>query len=288
MFIRLGSMIGKAFPCKTFTRSILLASAVAGFAPIAQSPAQAETLNAAYSVRLLGLSLGTAGLVGTVGPSTYRLEASAKLSGLAAAVTKSEGAATASGSISKGRILPATYASASSNSKETRTVRMALNAGNVSAAEITPPAEPWPDRIPITDAQKRGIIDPLSAILMPIANGGPLIGPEACARNIPVYDGVTRFDIPLSYVGTRHVSASGYDGPVVVCSARYRPISGHRPNREATRFMAENKQMEIWMAPLPEARALAPFRISVATMVGTLVIEATRFQTVPSATASTR
>jgi len=280
-------MIGKAFPCKTFTRSIFLASAVAGFAPVAQSPAQAETLNAAYSVRLLGLSLGTAGLIGTVEPGAYRLQASAKLSGLAAAVTKSEGAAVASGVISKGRVLPATYASASSNSKETRTVRMALNAGNVSAAEVTPPAEKFPDSVPITDAQKRGIIDPLSAILMPVASG-PLVGPEACARNIPVYDGVTRFDVPLTYVGIRHVSASGYDGPVAVCAARYRPIAGHRPNREATRFMAENKNMEIWMAPLQEARALAPFRISVGTMVGTLVIEATRFQTGPSATASTR
>jgi len=280
-------MIGKAFPCKALTHSVLIATAVA-LAPVAPSSAQAETLNASYSVRLLGLSLGTAALIGTVNPGAYRLQASAKLSGIAAAVTKSEGAATATGAISKGRILPATYASASSNSKETRTVRMALNAGNVSAEEITPPAEPWPDRIPITEAQKRGIIDPLSAILMPVMTSGPLVGPEACARNIPVFDGVTRFDIPLTYVGTRHVTATGYEGPVAVCAARYRPISGHRPNREATRFMAENKQMEIWMAPLNEARALAPFRISVATMVGNLVIEATRFQTAPSTTASTR
>ena len=281
-------MIGKAFPRTTFAHTALTGFLIVGAMGGAGSAARAETLTAAYSVRLLGLSLGTAGLVGSVEPKAYRLQASAKLSGIAAAVSRSEGAATASGVISKGRILPATYASASSNSKETRTVRMALNAGNVSAAEVAPPADPSVDRVPVTEAQKRGVIDPLSAILMPVATSGPLIGPAACARSIPVYDGVTRFDVPLSYVGTRKVSAIGYDGPVVVCAARYRPVAGHRRDREATRFMAENKQMEVWLAPLEEARALAPFRISVATMIGTLVIEATRFQTSPSSTASTR
>ena len=107
--------------------------------------AKAETLQAAYSVRIIGLTLGTAGLVG-------RIEASAKLAGIASAVTKSEGGATATGSIVRGRVLPATYASASQNSKETRTVRMALNAGNVSGAEIMPPPDPYPDRISVTEA----------------------------------------------------------------------------------------------------------------------------------------
>ncbi|WP_170850288.1 MULTISPECIES: DUF3108 domain-containing protein [unclassified Beijerinckia] len=250
--------------------------------------AQAETLHAAYSVRIIGLTLGTAGLVGTIEQNAYRLEASAKLAGIASALTKSEGGATSTGAIVKGRVLPATYASASQNTKETRTVRMALNAGTVSAAEIVPPADPYPDRIPVTEAQKRGIIDPLSALVMPVSTPGPLVGPQACARTIPIYDGITRFDVPLSYVGTRHMDVAGYSGPVAVCSARYRPISGHRPDREATRFMAENKQMEVWLAPLEEARALAPIRITVATMIGMLVIEATRFQTSPSTTASTR
>ncbi|MBN9080402.1 MAG: hypothetical protein BGP04_19225 [Rhizobiales bacterium 62-17] len=250
--------------------------------------AKAETLQAAYSVRIIGLTLGTAGLVGSIEPNGYRLEASAKLAGIASAVTKSEGGATSTGSIVRGRVLPATYASASQNSKETRTVRMALNAGNVSGAEIMPPPDPYPDRIPVTEAQKRGIIDPLSALIMPVSTPGPLVGPEACARTIPIYDGITRFDVPLSYVGTRRMEIAGYIGPVAVCSARYRPISGHRANREATKFMADNRQMEVWLAPLEEARALAPVRISVATMIGMLVIEATRFQTSPSTTASTR
>ena len=74
--------------------------------------------------------------------------------------------------------------------------------------------------------------------------------PEACNRKIPIFDGYTRFDIDLTYVGERNVKAKGYDGPVVVCAVRYVPISGHRRDRPATKFMAENKDLEVWLAPI--------------------------------------
>ena len=73
----------------------------------------------------------------------------------------------------------------------------------------------------------------------------------------------------------RAVKARGYSGEVAVCSARYKPVSGHRPNRQSTKFMADNKNIEVWLMPIEGARALAPYRISVATMVGSVVIEAT-------------
>jgi UTP:GlnB (protein PII) uridylyltransferase len=67
----------------------------------------------------------------------------------------------------------------------------------------------------------------------------------------------------------------GYEGPVAVCSARYVAVAGHRPDRPATKFMENNKEMEVWLAPVSESRITVPLRISVATMVGTTVIEAT-------------
>ena len=71
--------------------------------------------------------------------------------------------------------------------------------------------------------------------------------------------------------------ANGYNGPVAVCAVRYVPIAGHRPDRPGTKFMAENKSMEIWLAPIELARVLMPYRISVRTMIGTTVIEASQF-----------
>ena len=41
--------------------------------------------------------------------------------------------------------------------------------------------------------------------------------------------------------------------------------------------MAENRDLEIWLAPIEGTRVLAPWRIVVGTQVGRLVIEAERF-----------
>jgi hypothetical protein len=145
---------------------------------LAGAPAAAnETLQVGYSIRLLGLSLGSAGMNAKISQSSYDLEISAQLSGIASIVSKAHGGARSSGSIEQGRVLSRAYATASSNSKETRTVRMALNAGSVRSVELVPPPEPHPDRVPVTDAHKRGIVDPLSALVMPVA-GANLIDPR--------------------------------------------------------------------------------------------------------------
>jgi hypothetical protein len=240
-------------------------------------PAGAESLTAHYSVKLIGLSLGTASITTNVDAASYQVEANAKLTGLATMVSNSRGAATASGLIAQGRVAPNGYATTSSNSKMTRTIRIGMTSGTVRAAEISPPFEERPGRVPIGDGHKRGIIDPLSALVMPVPGSGAVVGPEACNRTIPVFDGWTRFDVTLRYVGTRNVAAKGYQGPVAVCAARYVPVAGHRPDQPGTKFMAENKSMEVWLAPVGASRIVMPWRISVATMVGTTVIEATEF-----------
>ena len=258
---------------KTCIRSAALAAAlIAAAAPCASA---AESLQVGYSIRLLGLSLGTAGLTAKLSPSNYEMEVSAKVAGIATVVTRAEGGARSSGAIEQGRILSRSYATASSNSHETRTVRMALNAGSVRSVEVVPPPQPHADRIPLTESHKRGIVDPLSALVMPVPGRTALIGPAACDRTLPVFDGYTRFDVTLSYAGTKEVRSPAYAGPVAVCKARYKAIAGHRPERKSTNYMENNRQMEVWLMPVENARVLTPYKIMVATQVGQLVIEAT-------------
>jgi hypothetical protein len=47
--------------------------------------------------------------------------------------------------------------------------------------------------------------------------------------------------------------------------------------RPATKFMAENRDMSVWLAPVEGSRLLMPLRISVRTTIGTSVIEANRW-----------
>ena len=130
----------------------------------------------------------------------------------------------------------------------------------------------------MTDANKRNVVDPTSALIMPVPAKQPLVGPAACARTLPIYDGYARFDISLAYVGEREVAIPGYSGPVSVCSARYHPISGHLVNSRSTAFMAENDGIEVWLAPIEHAHVVVPFRVSMPTMTGQLDIEAVDFE----------
>ena len=255
---------------------------------IPSSAAMADGFKARYSVKLIGLSLGSATLEGSVEPDAYQIDATAKLSGVAALVSSSRGAASASGLMAQGRIAPNAYATTSANATMTRTVRMAMAAGNVKASEIAPPFEELPGRVLVTEAHKQKIIDPLSALIMTTPEGGAVIGPAACNRSLPIYDGWARFNVNLTYLGQRQVKVKGYEGPVAVCAARYVAVAGHRPDRAATKYMENNKEMEVWLAPVGASRATVPFRISVATMVGTTVIEATEFQTSPPEKSASR
>lgn len=247
-------------------------------------PAAAASLDARYEISLLGLTLGTANLSGGIEGDAYKLDMVAKLTGLVGSFTGGRGSGVATGTLSGGRLAPATFAVSSASSSESRTVRMALGGGDVSAVAIEPPIDAKPDRVPLKDGHRRNIVDPLSAFLMPVNGKGG--GAAACNRTLPIFDGAARYDIKLSSAGTREVSIEGYNGPVAVCQARYVPIAGHRSQRPSTKFMAENREISTWLAPVAGTNLMVPVRISVKTMVGTAVIEAASFKVDPGVTAS--
>jgi hypothetical protein len=249
--------------------------ALAAFGPGSQAGAQ--TLKVAYDVTLAGLTLGKADLVSTFDGPKYKMQAAVKLSGLAKLLTGGKGAATATGTIVGAQPKPETFAITSRSSDDQRTVRMGLAGGNVEAVEIVPPLEEKPDRVPVREEDKKGVVDPISALLMPAVASGSLTDPANCNRTLPVFDGAARFNVVLSYGSTKKVDVPGYKGPVLVCNARYVPISGHRSQRPATKFMEDNKDMTVWLAPVNGPKLLVPLRVSVRTMIGTSLVEASRW-----------
>jgi hypothetical protein len=250
-------------------------------------PVQAENIRASYNVSIIGLPIGTATAAGAFEPQHYKIDIGVKLTGIAALVSSAKGAATASGAIGRAGVVPATYANTTANSYETRTIRMAMGGGAVRGLDIAPPFFDPIGRVPVTEANKHNVVDPVSALIMNVPAGQPLTGPAACDRTIPVFDGFARFDVRLSYVRTQDVQVKGYSGPVAVCAARYVPIAGHRPEAKATQFMADNRQMEAWLAPVERAHAVVPLRISIMTMAGMLLVEGTEFTILPTQAAGT-
>ncbi|WP_375456408.1 DUF3108 domain-containing protein [uncultured Methylobacterium sp.] len=254
----------------------ILAAAPADARPRAAGQAAPAAITVDYGIALAGLPIGTAHLSGTFEGTKYRVDVSATLTGLVGAITGGQGSARSSGTIAAGP-QPGAFSIATRTAQSGIAVRMALAHGNVTQAEVTPPLVDMDDRVPITPANKRGIMDPASALLMPAHAAGELTDPANCNRTLPVFDGATRFDVVLSYGETRAVEKPGYAGPVLVCNARYQAIAGHRPDRPGVRFMEENRDMSVWLAPVEGTRMLVPIRISVRTTIGTNIIEATRW-----------
>jgi hypothetical protein len=258
--------------------------AVAALAGPAEARARAKRPGAAppasvavdYSINLAGLPIGTARLAGSFDRDRYLMDVSATLTGLVGAITGGRGSARASGTFAAVP-QPGAFSIATHTASSGIAVRMALTHGNVVQAEITPPLVDMQDRVPVTAANKRGILDPVSALLMPTQGRGEPLDPDNCNRTLPVFDGATRFNVVLSYAETRPVQKPGYAGPVLVCNARYQAVAGHRPDRPGVKFMEENREMSVWLAPVAGTRVLIPLRISVLTTVGTNIIEAMRW-----------
>lgn len=257
-----------------FARPTALCAAAA--AVIAAAPARAQDMRVDYDISLGGFPLGSADASTSFRGGRYDLRLDARLTGLAGALTGGQAVANASGSLGGGRPVPAAFAITSKSSTEQRTVRMGLAGGNVQAVDINPPLDAGVERVPVNPGHKRGVVDPVSAVLMPAVARGDLLSAENCNRTIPVFDGAARFDVVLTYAETKQIEKPGYQGPVLVCNARYVPISGHRTDRPGAKFMEQNRDMDVWLAPVPEARVLVPLRISVRTMMGVSVIEANR------------
>lgn len=245
-------------------------------------PAQAQgRLEARYTATIAGIPIGRGSWAIDIGPVQYTAAASGRVIGLLKVLSNGEGTVAAHGTIDGGRLLPTAYAARVTVDDKVDEVRMTLNSGTVTEVTAEPPYPPVSDRVPVTDAHRRGVLDPMTAGLMELAAPGQdLVSPEACRRTLHIFDGRQRFDLMLSFKRMEQVKADkGYEGPVVVCMVTYQPVSGHRPGRAAIRYLMGAKEMEMWLAPIAGTRILVPFRVSVPTLIGPAVLEATQFVT---------
>ncbi|MET0604973.1 MAG: DUF3108 domain-containing protein [Beijerinckiaceae bacterium] len=263
--------------------------AIAAALGLTALPARAEVLEANYNISLAGITIGRVSIGAQIDRDRYKVDVSARMTGLVGAVTRGAGSATATGHVGQHSPTSSGYALSAQSTDGPRTIRVAMAGGSVRAAEMNPPLDDRPDRVPVTPAHKRGVLDPVSALIMPAAGAANgTLDPAGCNRTLPIFDGATRFDIVLSYKSTETVQSRGYSGPVLVCSARYVPHAGHRPNRKSVQFMVDNREMETWLAPIGSRRVLIPYRIAVATMIGSAVIEAADFTVQAGSTSTVR
>jgi hypothetical protein len=254
---------------------------LAGLALVAAAPASAQgKLDARYEVTLAGIPVGKGSWVVEIADDQYSASASGATAGLLQAFSGGHGTGGSQGRIVNGALVPQVYSATVNSSKKAETIRMSLASGNIKEFAIEPEPQVDPDRILITDAHKRGVLDPMTGSLLRVPGTADPLGPEACRTGTAIFDGRMRYELKLDYKRMEHVKAEkGYSGPVVVCAVYFTPVAGYIPDRAAIKWLATQRNIEAWFAPIAGTRVLVPFRMLIPTPLGMGMLEATQFVT---------
>jgi hypothetical protein len=246
-----------------------------GFADDAQAQGRVD---AQYEVTLAGVPIGKGSWTVDIAEDHYSALGSGKATGVIAMLASGEGNGGSQGRVVKGQLVPSSYTVTMTTNRKTEVLRIALSGGNVKDFSIEPEPPVHPGRIPVTEAHKRGVSDPMTGSLVRVPGSGDPLSPEACNSGQAVFDGRMRYDLKLAYKRMETVKAAkGYQGPVVVCSIQFLPISGYVPDRVAIKYLVAQRNMEVWLAPILGTRVLMPFKVTIPTPLGTGTMQATQF-----------
>jgi hypothetical protein len=253
------------------------------------SSAQAQTkLEVQYAISLLGLTIGHATLAVDIGAGQYSETASGHISGVASTLVTGEASASSRGTFANDRLLPGEFNADVKTNIETDTVRMKLDANGVTDLFVVvppPPASSKEERVPLTEADRKGVVDPLSAALVIVAGTDDVLRPQSCPARLPIFDGRRRFDVVLTFKRVDQVKAIGYQGGAVVCAMHFTPIAGHRVGGTAVERIIKSDAVEVALASISGTRYLVPFQASIPTLVGTVRVTAEHFTIVGPAPA---
>jgi len=264
----------------------LSAAALLTTAIAATAHAQGK-LEARYGVSIAGINIGDAAWNVDIGRNNYSATASGQASGLLSAVVSGEGVASARGAVKDGHLVPVVFTARIVRPSDKSDTKTLFDRGNVTKV-VEEPTKPAPDRVPLTLAHRHGVVDPVSALLIPMSGAFEVVTKDACQRTLPIFDGRRRYDLELSFRRMDRVKAEkGYAGPVAVCAVSFKPKAGHRASSTLVKYLADGRDIELWLAPLTGAHLLVPFRASVASMLGNLVVEARQFDVSTQTAAAT-
>ena len=183
-----------------------------------------------------------------IATAPYSENAGARISGVAATLITDEASAATYGVLTSDQAVPTAFEADGKTSAETDTIKMKLDAAGVTDLVVEPPSPPTTpkqERVPVSDADRKGVLDPLSAGLVIVAGSDDLLKPQSCEGRIPVFDGRRRFDVALSFKRLETVKAKGgYQGPAIVCAIHLFPISGHRVAGTPSSISVKSDAME--------------------------------------------
>jgi Protein of unknown function (DUF3108) len=237
-------------------------------------------LDARYEATLAGIPVGKGAWTIDISDDQFSAAASGGTSGLLKAFAAGSGTGASQGRVVNGALVGTSYTASTTTPKKSEAIHMVLANGNVREYGIEPEPPVDPDRLPVTDAHRRGVYDPMTGSMLHVPGTGELLTPDACRTGAAIFDGRMRYDLKLDFKRMETVKAEkGYQGPVVVCAIYFSPVAGYIPDRAVIKYLAAQRNIEIAFAPVAGTRILVPFRMVIPTPLGVAMLEATQFIT---------
>ncbi len=243
--------------------------------PLASLAAEVRAI-AHYAVTLGGTHIAVAKISLDDTGQSYTMVLDAKISGLAQLVANGSARLQSTGSSTPAALRAEKFNLLTRASGEDFTVAITYAKGGVESFIVTPPIINNIDRVAIERKHLTAANDMAAAFVL---KGGTLDA-SLCDRKLQIFTGVERFNLAMRYAKDDVATSkrTGYQGPVVVCSVRYTPVSGHYTTSDVTTYLTQSERILIWYAPLAASGYFIPYRALVTTEAGDISIVLTELE----------
>ena len=254
---------------------VSLVAFVTGDVLASRAYAWPASVRAVYEVNFNGFTVGTFEFLSQSEDQSYTLTGNAQLSLLLGAFTW-VGETRTFGLIANHIPKPAAFTFEFRANSKTGSTKIDFANGAVFGVKHSPPAALKTDAVPLREQHLKGVLDPLSAIMVVARYANP----DPCDHRLPIFDGKERFNLLLSYKGQVKVNEqqpSGQPAIAHVCRVKYQPIAGHKIDAENS-YLATTDAIEISLRPIPSANILVPYQITIPTLIGYATIISKRVE----------
>jgi hypothetical protein len=238
----------------------------------ADAPAR---LNAYYTATLLGLPIGHISWAVDLKENRFSSVATGSISGVLRLFLDAQGSVAAEGRLSGGKPVPSKFQLKLLAGKWSDEVGIVFSGNRAKESVLSASVSQSADYVPIKDSDRVGASDPMTALH--VGGTGITTVPQACERTVAIFDGHIRYNLRLAFerFGTARPT-EGYQGQVVVCSAKFLPVAGYDPKHFFVTYLAAQHDTG------GGTRLLVPYRASISTPMGVGILEATKFALIPS------
>lgn len=259
--------------------SVAAAVLIPAPAPVDAAPVPVEReagttgVSADYTVYIGGFKAAEGTVNATLHDENYSMTSFLGVAGVPKNFLDAKWTMESEGRIDETLLQPQRFTFHSNEKGKIKNREMTYDSAGRPETTFDPPLPPHED-IPVLPYERQNTLDPISALLVPVA-----AGENPCNRRIAVFDGKRRYDLQLAFdsEGTVTTRDRGYSGTAIRCSVRMTPRSGMKQT-SFTRMLQQRDNAHIWLAPMNGGSVYIPVRIQVRTPIGGAVMDVVRLR----------